>query len=75
LLEEVQHLTWLGVPPERLLGKDGPPVDLDLEHPAGGLDQLDLGLGIRLANLSRQTGGSRLIVSDDAVFDRHTHAQ
>jgi len=75
LLEELQHLAGLGVPPERLLGEDAAAVDLNLEHPARGLDQLDLGLGIRLANLSRQTGGSRLVVSDDAVFDRHAHAQ
>jgi len=73
LLEELQHLAGLGVPPERLLGEDAPAVDLNLEHPARGLDQLDLGLGIRLANLSRQTGGSRLVVSNDAVFDCHAH--
>jgi hypothetical protein len=73
LLEELQDLTRLGVPAERFLGEDLMPVDLDLEPAARGLDQLDVGLRIVLANLSRQTGGSRLVVSNDAVFNRDAH--
>jgi hypothetical protein len=58
---------------EGLFGEDAAPVDLDLEHAAGRLDQLHVGVRVCLTNFRRQTGGPRLVVSDDAVFDRHTH--
>jgi hypothetical protein len=58
---------------QRLLRKDAAPIDLDLEHAAGGLDELDLGMRIRAPNLGRQTGGPWLVVSDDAELDRNLH--
>jgi hypothetical protein len=61
------------VPPDGLLGEHAASVDLNLEHTAGRLDQLHVGVGVGFADLGRQTGGSRLVVSDDAVFDRHAH--
>lgn len=48
-------------------------VDLHLEDPAGGFDQLDLGVGVGAPDFGRQTGGPRLVVSDDAEFDGHAH--
>jgi hypothetical protein len=58
---------------QRLLGENAATVDLDLEHAARRLDQLHIGVGVGLADFGRQTGGSRLVVSDDAVFDRDAH--
>ena len=62
-----------GVPAQRLLGKDAAPIHLHFEHAARRLDQLHVGMGIGLADFGRQTGGPRLVVSDDAVFNRDTH--
>ena len=62
------------VPPAGLLGEDQLAVDLDLEHAAGRGDQPDLGVGEGLLQLGRQTGGPGLVVSDDAVLDRHRMA-
>jgi len=73
LLYELEHLARLRVPSERLLRKHPAPVDLDFEHAARGLDELHLRLGVGLANLSRQTGGSRFVVSDYAVLDGDPH--
>jgi hypothetical protein len=71
----LQDLRRLRVPAERLLGKDQVAVHCDLEDAAGGRDQPDLGVGYVLLQLSRQTGGSRLVVSDDAVLDDHAHVR
>ena len=56
-----------------LLGKDDAAVHLHLEDAAGGLDELHIRVGKRVANLGRQTGGPRFVVSDDAVLDRDLH--
>ncbi len=69
----LQDLSRLGVPPERLLGEDQLAVHRDLEHAARRRDQPDVGVGEGLLQLSRQTGGSGLVVSDDAVLDDHAH--
>jgi hypothetical protein len=58
---------------EGFLGENAPSIQIDLEYPAGRLDQPDLGLGERGPNLGRQTGGPGFIVSDDAEFDRDAH--
>jgi hypothetical protein len=72
-LEQLEDLPGLGMAPERLLGEEQIPVHCDLEHPARGGDEPDLGVRERLLQLSRQTGGSRLVVSDDAKLDRNAH--
>jgi len=59
--------------PQRLLGKHSATVDLHLEYAARRLDELDLRLRKSVADLGRQTGSPRLIVSDDAEFDCHAH--
>jgi hypothetical protein len=61
------------MPPERPLGEDQHVVHRHLEHSTRRRDQLDVGIGIRLLQLSRQTGGSGLVVSDDAELDTHMH--
>jgi hypothetical protein len=61
------------MPPEGLLGKDHRPIHRHLEDPAGGRDQLDVSVWPILAELGRQTGGPRLVVSDDAVVDGDSH--
>ena len=63
------------MPFQRAFREDAAAVHLDLEGAARRLDQLDLRLGEGLVNLGRQTGGPGLVVSDDAVFDRDTHAE
>src|SRR5437660_12923924 len=74
LLDQPQDLARLRMAAERLLGNHPALVDFDFEHPARGLDQLHLGVGVGFANLGRQTGGPRFVVSDDAVLDRDVHA-
>jgi hypothetical protein len=59
---------------ERALGKDELALHRHLEHPAGGRHQADLRLWVQLLQLSRQTGGSRLVISDDAILDDDAHA-
>jgi len=61
------------VPAEPKLRKNQVAVDADLERAAGALNELDGRFGINLANLSRQTGGSRFVVSDDAVLNSDLH--
>jgi hypothetical protein len=51
-----------------LLREDELVVDRDLEDPAGSLDELGLDAELFL-NLFRQTGGTRIVVSDGAVLD------
>jgi|ERR1051325_9461266 hypothetical protein len=74
LPQQPYHLTLVGVPLQRLLGKHPAAVHLDFEHAAGGLDELDLGVREGLADLGRQTGSPWLVVSNDAEFDRDSHA-
>jgi hypothetical protein len=66
-------LSRLGVAPECALRKDEIAVHRHLEHPPGRRDQPKFGVRVQLLQLSRQTGGSRLVVSDDAVLDDHPH--
>ena len=73
-LHQTKHLAGLSVPPHGLLGEDPAPIHFHLEHTAGRLDQFHVGVRVGLADLGRQTGGPRLVVSDDAVLDRHAHA-
>jgi hypothetical protein len=74
-LDQLQNLCRLRVTAEGFLGEHEVAVHGDLEDAAGGRNQPDLGVGYVLLQLSRQTGGSRLVVSDDAVFDDHAHAR
>ena len=74
LPHESHHFSGLGVASQRLLGEEAAAIDLHLEHAARRLNQLHVGVGVGLADFGRQTGGSWLVVSDDAVFDRNAHA-
>jgi hypothetical protein len=73
LLDQTHDFAGFRVALLSLLGENTLAVRLDLEHAAGGLDELDFRMSKRVANLGRQTGGPRLVVSDDAVLDRHLH--
>jgi hypothetical protein len=70
---QAQDLSRLGVALGRLLGENAPPVDLDFKDAARGLDQPYFGLWKCAADLGRQTGGPRFVISNDAVFDRDGH--
>jgi hypothetical protein len=59
--------------PERALGKHEDAVLGDFEHATAPLQQLDGSLRICLANLGRQTGGPRFVVSNDAIANRDVH--
>ena len=74
LSDQLEHFPRRRVAPQRPLGEDQRVIHRNLEDSAGGRDQLDVGIGIRLLQLSRQTGGSGLVVSDDAELDTHMHA-
>ena len=71
--DQSHDLSRLRVAPERLLGENEATVYRHVEHAARGLYQAELGIGKGLFQLSRQTGGSGLIVSNDAVLDRDEH--
>lgn len=58
-----------------LLREDRLSIHRDFEHATGGGGQLDLDSGEVLLQLSRQTGGSWLVVSDDAEFDPNAHGR
>ena len=55
-----------------LLGEDQLAIGHHLEDATSGFDILDLD-PVLLLQLVRQTGGSGLVVSLNAVFDGHTH--
>jgi hypothetical protein len=46
----------------------------DLETSPAGRNELDIGVRVVPANLSRQTDGSGLVASKSAVFDGDFHA-
>jgi hypothetical protein len=56
-----------------LLGEHECTVDGHLEEPARRFEQPNVGIGIHLRELGRQTGGSWLVVSDNTVLDSHMH--
>jgi hypothetical protein len=61
------------VPPELRFLEHGRVVHDNFESPAARRDQFDCGMRVFLSELSRQTGGSGLVVSKRAVFDRDIH--
>src|SRR2546426_12801243 len=71
--DQSHDLSRLGVASERLVGKNEAPVHRHVEHPARGFNETNLSIGNGVFQLSRQTGGSGLIVSNDAVLDRDEH--
>jgi len=54
------------------LGKYEISIHRDLEDPVLTLDQLDCGSKL-VIQLGRQPGGPRLVISNNAVFDRNIH--
>jgi len=73
VFDQPQDLARLRVASQPLLGEDPAPIHVHLEYAARGLDELDFGVRVGLPNLGRQTGGPRLVVSNDAVLDGHMH--
>jgi len=57
---------------ESALGKQEISIHRDLEDPVLALDQLDRGSKL-VIQLGRQPGGPRLVISNNAVFDRNFH--
>jgi hypothetical protein len=72
--DQLQDFPRLRVAPESLFREHQVAVHGYLEDATGGGHQPDLGVGYFLLQLGRQTGGSGLVVSDDAVFDDDPHA-
>src|SRR3990172_274365 len=72
--DQLHDLPRLRVAPQGLLGEHQVAVHGHLEDPARRRNQPDVGVGHFALQLSRQTGGSGLVVSDDAVLDDHPHA-
>jgi hypothetical protein len=72
-LHRLEDLARLGVAAARFLGEHQLSVHGNFEQTTRGLHQPDLGFGECLLQLSRQTGGSGLIVSDNAVLNRYKH--
>jgi len=72
-LDQFHDLSWLRRTPESLLREYQIAVDGHFEDAARRGHQPDFGIGYLMLQLSRQTGGSRLVVSDDTVLDDHAH--
>lgn len=68
MLQQIFHLVLIREPPRSLLGEHRLVVQVDLEHSTGTFDQLGADPQ-RVANLVRQTGGPRKVVSSTAVFN------
>lgn len=68
LADDLLHLAALGEAPEGLLGEDEVAVELDFENAVLTLDQVGVEVEA-LLQLGRQTGGTGLVVSNNAVFD------
>jgi hypothetical protein len=67
------YLAGRGVPASGLLGVHQLSVDRYLEDATRGLNQTNVDARVRLVQLSRQTGGSGMIVSNYAVLNRDLH--
>src|SRR5690242_14325821 len=73
LPDQSHDLPRLRVPPESPLGKDEVAIHRHFEDTAGGGNETDFRVRPSLFQLSRQTGGSGLVVSDDAELDDRAH--
>jgi hypothetical protein len=71
--EELYHLSGLRVALEPGFLENGHAVTQHLEAPRARRHEVDVGVGKRSLDLSRQTDGSRFIVSKRAEFDRDAH--
>src|SRR5262245_17864725 len=69
---QLEDFALLGKASERFLGEDLRAIHRDFEHPTAPRDQLTVD-GKDLLQLGRQTGGSRLVVSLNAVLDLDSH--
>jgi hypothetical protein len=72
-VDELDDFPGFSVALQLLLGEEEPAVHYHFEHAASRLDQLNVGVRESTTKLGRQTGGPGLVVSNDAVFDRHAH--
>lgn len=73
LLEPGGDFPNLGMSSELRFLEQRHAVTCHLEPALSGWNQLDPGVGVLVSELSRQTGGSGLVVSKRAVFDRDVH--
>ena len=73
LLEPGSDFPRPGVPSELRFLEKRHSVAQHFEPAASRRNQLDSGAGVPVSELSRQTGGSGLVVSERAVFDRDVH--
>lgn len=71
-VDNFSDLTIVGESTQRSLRKDQLSIDDDLEDAVRTLDQLGRSFEIAV-QFSRQTGGSRFVISHHAVFDRNVH--
>jgi hypothetical protein len=71
--DQLHYFSRPGVASERLLGENEVVVHGHVEDAAGRWDLTNFGIREGVSQLSRQTGGSGLVVSDDAVLDRDDH--
>src|SRR5688500_8447353 len=71
--DQTRDLSRLGMAAQRLLGEDQLLVRPDLEHAARGRNEANVASRKGLPQLGRQPGGPGLVVSGDAVLDRHVH--
>ena len=72
--DEACDLSRFRMPAKFELRENEIPIDGHLEGARRRFDQTHVGTGVVIAKLSRQTGGSRFVVSDDAVLDGDNHA-
>jgi hypothetical protein len=71
--QQGKHLPGFRVPPQPEFGEDERPGSGDFKCTTRTLHQLDFGVRVFLSDLSRQTGGPRLVVSSHAVLNSDLH--
>lgn len=73
MLDEIRlDLAGVGEASQLMLGEDQFAVEANVEDPTASLDQVGSLAELSL-NFVRQTGGTRLVVSNHAVFDCDRH--
>ena len=72
--QRLEDFLGLGEPSNAQLGEDHFAFAAYLEGAAAPLDELDLDVVEMSAQSVRQTGGTGLVVSNDAVFDAYVHS-
>ena len=72
-MDDLEDLSGLCVSAQLSLGKHQFTIQGNLVHPTRRLDELDVGVGVCLLNLGRQTGSPWTVASNATELDGNLH--